>query len=52
MWSLDKGDYSVFGFRNDLKRYETEGTLTLLKSHHHNKIEGWIDRYMSEHYEV
>ena len=49
MWSLDKGDYSVFGFRNDLKRYETEGTLTLLKSHHHNKIEGWIDRYMSEY---
>lgn len=52
MWSLDKGDYGVFGFRNDLKRYETEGTLTLLKSHHHNKIEGWIDRYMSEYNEI
>ena len=49
MWSLDKGDYGVFGFRNDLKRYETEGTLTLLKSNHHNKIEGWIDRYISEY---
>tara|TARA_B100000214_G_scaffold179660_1_gene129333 strand:- start:712 stop:1587 length:876 start_codon:yes stop_codon:yes gene_type:complete len=52
MWSLDKGDYSVFGFNNDLKRYETDGTDILLKSQHHDKIDEWIDRYVSENHEV
>jgi len=49
MWSLDSGDYSIFGFDNDLSRYETEGTDTLLKEHLHHMVDGWIDRYMSEY---
>ena len=52
MWSLDKGDYSVFGFDSNLDRYVTEETHTILKSKNHHKIEGWIDRYMSENHEV
>jgi len=52
MWSLDKGDYSVFGLNNDLERYVTEGTDTILKERHHSKVDQWIDRYMSEYHEV
>lgn len=52
MWSLDKGDYSVFGLNNDLERYVTEGTDSILKERHHSKVDQWIDRYMSENYEV
>ncbi len=52
MWSLDKGDYSVLGFDSNLDRYVTEETHTILKSKNHHKIEGWIDRYMSENHEV
>ena len=52
MWSLDKGDYSVFGLDNTLSRYVTEGTDTILKTTHHDKVEGRIDRYIEEFNEV
>ena len=52
MWSLDKGDYSMFGFEKNLDRYVTEGTDTILKTEHHNKVEGWVDRYIEEFNEV
>lgn len=52
MWSLDKGDYNIFGFNNELERYVTEGTLTILKERYHSKVDQWIDRYMSEFHEV
>ena len=52
MWSLDKGDYSMFGFEKNLDRYVTEGTDTILKTEHHSKVEGWIDRYIGEFNEV
>ena len=49
MWSLDSGNYNIFGFDKNLSRYETEGTDTLLKEHLHHMVDGWIDRYMSEY---
>ena len=42
----------MFGFDNDLGRYVTEGTDTILKTEHHDKVEGWIDRYIGEFNEV
>ena len=52
MWSLDKGDYNIFGLNNDLERYVTEGTDSILKERHYSKVDQWIDRYMSEFHEV
>ena len=52
MWSLDKGDYGVFGFEKNLDRYVTEDTTITLKPKNHHLIEGWIDRYVSEYNEV
>lgn len=49
MWSLDSGDYNIFGFDNDLSRYETEGSDSILKEHLHYKVNEWIDRYVSEY---
>ena len=48
MWSLDKDDYGVFDFNKNLSRYVTEGTDTILKPIHHDKVDGWVDRYMKE----
>ncbi len=52
MWSLDSGDYGVFGFHNDIGRYETVGSMPILKEHLHHKVDTWVDRYMSEYYEI
>ena len=52
VWSLDKGDYAVFGFNKNLPRYETEGCDCTIKPRHHHKVEGWIDRYVSEYSEI
>ena len=49
MWSLDSGNYDVFGLNNDISRYETDGTDTILKDHLHHMVDGWIDRYISEY---
>ena len=49
MWSLDSGDYNIFGFDNDLSRYETEGSDSILKEHLRYKVNEWIDRYVSEY---
>ena len=52
VWSLDRGDFGAFGFDKNLPRYETEGTTTTIKPLHYHKIDGWIDRYVSEHGEI
>ncbi len=49
MWSLDTGNYDVFEFVNHFNRYETDGSTSLLKAKYHHKIDGWVDRYMSEY---
>ena len=48
MWSLDSGNYNIFGFNNDISRYETDGSDPILKNHLHYMVDDWIDRYMSE----
>ena len=48
MWSLDSGDYNIFGFDKNLSRYETEDCDSILKEHLHYMVDDWIDRYMSE----
>ena len=49
MWSLDSGDYNIFGFDKNLSRYETEDCDSILKEHLHYMVDGWIDRYVSEY---
>ena len=49
MWSLDSGNYDVFGLNNNISRYETDGSDTILKDHLHHMVDGWIDRYISEY---
>ena len=48
MWSLDSGNYNIFGFDKNLSRYETEDCDSILKEHLHYMVDDWIDRYMSE----
>ena len=52
VWSLDKGDYGVFGFDKNLPRYETEGCDCTIKPRHQHKVEGWIERYVKEYSEI
>ena len=52
VWSLDKGDYDVFGFDKNLPRYETEGCDCTIKPRHQHKVEGWIERYVKEYSEI
>ena len=49
MWSLDSGNYNIFGFDKNLSRYETEDCDSILKEHLHYMVDGWIDRYVSEY---
>ena len=52
VWSLDNGDFDIFDFKKNIPRYETENTTTTIKPRHHHKVDGWIDRYVSEHGEI
>lgn len=50
LWSLDSGCYSKFGLTNNIyERYQSKNIDTLLPKNHHNKIDEWVDRYMSEY---
>ena len=52
MFSLDTGDYKSLGFNKLLSRRNTDYLDNMLPSKYMDKVDSWVDEYMSEYHEV